>query len=144
MAFSLIANHDRAITDAVTSLTVHGALYRHPQLRIALIENGSGWVRPALHELEVAYQRMPAAFPEDPVAAFKRNLYVHPFHEDDPIGLVKLLGPTKVLFGSDYPHVEGMSDPLSFIDDLAGLSEDDKRLIMGGNMMDLLGLGASV
>lgn len=144
VAFGFIVSHDRPITDAVTSLTVHGALYRHPELQIALIENGSSWVRPLLHQLEVAYQRMPAAFPEDPVVAFKRNLYVHPFHEDDPIGLVKLLGSNKVLFGSDYPHVEGLSDPLSFVDDLDGLPEEDKRLIMGGNMMNLLGLEIAV
>jgi len=142
--FSMIVNHDRAITDAVTSLTLHGALYRHPDLRIALIENGSSWVRPLFRELEVAFQRMPAAFPEDPITAFKRNLYVHPFHEDDPVGLVKLLGADHVLFGSDYPHVEGMSDPLSFVDDLKELPEDETRLVMGGNMQRLLGLTASV
>jgi predicted TIM-barrel fold metal-dependent hydrolase len=142
--FGMIVNHDRPIIDAVTSLTLHGALHRHPDLRIAIVENGSSWVRPLLQELAVAYQRMPTAFPADPVATFKRSLYIHPFHEDDPIGLIKELGADHVLFGSDYPHVEGMSDPLSFVDDLEGLPEEDKRLVMGGNMMGLLGLTASV
>ena len=75
---------------------------------------------------------------------FMRNLWIHPFHEEDPIGLVKLLGADHVIFGSDYPHVEGMADPLSYVDELQGLPEDDIRKIMGGNMMDLMGLRVSV
>ena len=53
---------------------------------------------------------------------FKRNIYVHPFHEEDPMGLVDLLGADRVLFGSDYPHPEGMADPISFVDELSGPS----------------------
>ena len=34
---------------------------------------------------------------------FKRNVYVHPFHEEDIRGLVELLGADHVLFGSDFP-----------------------------------------
>ena len=62
----------------------------------------------------------PREFDEDPVEVFKRNIYVHPFHEEDPIGLVELLGSDRVLFGSDYPHPEGMSDPITFVDELQG------------------------
>jgi predicted TIM-barrel fold metal-dependent hydrolase len=138
--FSMVATHDRAIRDAVTALICHGALTRNPKLRIALIENGSGWVRPLLHELEDAYNKMPQAFPEDPVVAFKRNLYVHPFHEEDPVGLVKLLGADHVLFGSDFPHVEGMSDPITYVDELEGLPDDELRQVMGGTMASLVGV----
>jgi predicted TIM-barrel fold metal-dependent hydrolase len=138
--FSMVATHDRAIRDAVSALICHGALTRNPKLRIALIENGSGWVRPLLHELEDAYNKMPQAFPEDPVVAFKRNLYIHPFHEEDPVGLVKLLGADHVLFGSDYPHVEGMSDPITYVDELEGLPPEELRQVMGGTMASLVGV----
>ena len=69
---------------------------------------------------------------------------MHPFHEEDPRGLVKLLGADHVIFGSDFPHVEGLADPLSYVDELAGVPEEDLRKIMGGNMMELLGLTVSV
>jgi predicted TIM-barrel fold metal-dependent hydrolase len=85
---------------------------------------------------------MPQEFPEHPVTAFKRNLYVHPFHEENPVGLVKLLGADHVIFGSDYPHPEGMSDPISFVDELDGLPDDDVRRVMGANMVELLGLAS--
>ena len=73
-------------------------------------------------------------FKEDPIEVFKRNIYVHPFHEEDPIGLVGLLGPDRVLFGSDFPHPEGMSDPISFVDELSSLPHDVVAKIMGGNL----------
>ena len=71
---------------------------------------------------------------------FKRNIYVHPFHEEDPIGLVELLGADRVLFGSDYPHPEGLADPLSFVDELSALPHDDVVKIMGGNLNHLMKL----
>jgi predicted TIM-barrel fold metal-dependent hydrolase len=117
-------------------------LTRHPDLRIAVVELGSDWVRPVLNQLETAYKRMPAEWPEHPVDAFRRNLYIHPFHEEDPIGIVKLLGADHVIFGSDYPHVEGMSDPISYVDELDGLPDEDIRKIMGGNMDGLVGVRA--
>ena len=83
---------------------------------------------------------MPQAFPEDPVVAFKRNLYIHPFHEEDPVGLVKLLGADRVLFGSDFPHVEGMSDPITYVDELEGLPPEELRQVMGGTMASLMGV----
>jgi predicted TIM-barrel fold metal-dependent hydrolase len=141
--FSLVAIGHRAIEDAVTALCCHGVLARVPGVKIALIENGSGWVRGLLKSMADAYNKIPQEFAEDPVEAFRRCIWVHPFHEEDPRGLVEFLGAERVLFGSDYPHPEGMSDPLSYVDELAGLSEADVRRIMGGNIHDLLGLGAS-
>jgi predicted TIM-barrel fold metal-dependent hydrolase len=87
---------------------------------------------------------MPQAYPEKPSETFKRNFWMHPFHEEDPRELVKLLGADHVIFGSDFPHVEGMADPVTYIDELQGLPEDDLRKIMGGNMIQLLGIGALV
>jgi predicted TIM-barrel fold metal-dependent hydrolase len=63
---------------------------------------------------------------------------MHPFHEEDPRTLVELLGADHIIFGSDYPHVEGLAQPVSYVDELAGLPEQDIRKIMGGNMMGLL------
>ena len=84
----------------------------------------------------------PHLFEEDPVEVFKRNIFVHPFHEDDPVGLVGLIGADNVLFGSDYPHPEGMADPLSFVDDLEGLPDEDIAKVMGGNLARLMNIAA--
>jgi predicted TIM-barrel fold metal-dependent hydrolase len=85
----------------------------------------------------------PNFFDEHPVDTFKRNIYVHPFHEEDPVGLVELIGADRVLFGSDFPHPEGMADPLTFVDDLKGLSDVEVRQVMGGNLGLLMGIEAA-
>ena len=122
------------ISDVVTSIIGHGLATRFPDLRIMPVENGSAWVRPLVERLQKVYERTPKAFDEDPMEAFKRCIYVHPFHEEDPVGLVKLIGADNVLFGSDFPHPEGMYDPVSFVDQLEGLPEEDKAKVMGGNL----------
>ena len=40
-------------------------------------------------------------------AVFREHVYVSPFHEEDIRGLAELIGPERVLFGSDWPHGEG-------------------------------------
>jgi predicted TIM-barrel fold metal-dependent hydrolase len=141
--FSAIIGHSgRAIIDTVASAIGHGMCTRFPRLKITPVENGSGWVRPLLHDMESAYTFNPHLFEEDPVEVFKRNIFVHPFHEDDPVGLCGVIGADNVLFGSDYPHPEGMSDPISFIDDLEGLSHEDQAKVMGGNLSRLMNIAA--
>jgi len=43
-----------------------------------------------------------------------------------------------VLFGSDYPHAEGLADPLAFVDDLPGFSGAEVEQIMRTNALTLL------
>ena len=118
--------------------------WRFPNVKIALIENGAGWVPSLLDHLDHAYEQMPQLYPAKPSDTFKQNFYMHPFHEEDPRGLVDLLGADHVIFGSDYPHVEGLADPLSYYDEISHLGEEDIKKIMGGNMMRLLGITAGV
>ncbi|HWE70490.1 MAG TPA: amidohydrolase family protein [Acidimicrobiales bacterium] len=142
--FQAIVGHmGRPIVDTMASLIGHGLCSRFPELRFAPVENGSNWVRPLLHEMEQAYGSAPRSFDEDPVEVFKRNIYVHPFHEEDPVGLIKLLGAERVLFGSDFPHPEGLADPLSFVDELTSVPDEDVVKIMGGNLGHLMGVGAA-
>ena len=138
--FQAITGHQgRPIIDTVASLIGHGLCSRFPTLRFTPVENGSNWVRPLLNDMEYAWEHSPKAFDEHPVEVFKRAIYVHPFHEEDPKGLIDLLGADRVLFGSDYPHPEGMADPITFVDDLQGLPEDDIKKVMGGNLNRLMG-----
>ena len=93
----------RPIEDSVSALVLHGALSRFPQLKVAVIENGSSWVEPLLKNMADVYKKMPQDFPEDPVAVVKRNIYISPFWEEDLGALAELIGEEHVLFGSDYP-----------------------------------------
>ncbi len=134
----------RMISDVVASAVGHGLTSRFPKLRIMPVENGSAWVRPLVDKFQKVYERSPQSFDEDPMVAFKRCIYVHPFHEEDPVGLVDLIGADNVVFGSDFPHPEGMFDPVTFVDQLDGLAEDDQAKIMGGNLARIMKVPATV
>jgi predicted TIM-barrel fold metal-dependent hydrolase len=87
---------------------------------------------------------MPHAFDEDPVEAFKRNIWVSPFHEDDIGALADAIGTDHVLFGSDYPHPEGLAEPCSYLEHLPeDLPQEDIAKIMGGNLGQIMRVGAT-
>ncbi len=133
----------RPIMDAMAALVCHGALTRFPDVRIATIENGGTWVGPLLKEFEGVHKKMPQEFTEHPVETFRRCVYVNPFWEDRLAELIDVIGPERVLFGSDYPHPEGLANPVGYIDDLPdGLAQSDVARIMGGNLRDLLGVAS--
>jgi predicted TIM-barrel fold metal-dependent hydrolase len=134
----------RPVEDAVAALICHGALSRFPQLKVAVIENGSSWVEPLLNNLADVYKKMPQDFLEDPVAVLKRNVHVSPFWEEDLPALAELIGPERVLFGSDFPHPEGLADPASYVHELEGAPEDVVRKIMGGNLARLMGVDDAI
>jgi len=46
------------------------------------------------------------------------------------------------MFGSDFPHPEGLAEPASYVDGLKGLTDEETRLIMRDNTAALLGLAS--
>ena len=136
-AFRMLAQW-RPVEDAVSALICHGALSRFPRLKVAVIENGSSWVEPLLRNLADVYKKMPQDFLEDPVEVFKRSIHISPFWEEDLGALAGLIGEERVLFGSDYPHPEGLAEPATYVDQLAGVAKETVRKIMGGNLARLM------
>jgi predicted TIM-barrel fold metal-dependent hydrolase len=128
----------RGIFDTLASLVGHGLLSRFPSLRILPVENGSGWVRPLVQALGNSYDRNAHLYAEDPLMVLKRNVWIHPFHEENPRELIDLMGADRVVFGSDFPHAEGMSEPLSYVDELEGLPKEDIARVMGGNLAEAM------
>jgi predicted TIM-barrel fold metal-dependent hydrolase len=126
------------IADTLASVIVHGVLERHPNVRLATIECGSDWVAPLLKKLKKAYGQLPGSFNHDPVEQFRSRVWVAPYYEDDLEQLRNSLGADHVLFGSDYPHAEGLARPTDFLYELKGFSDDEVRLVMRENAMGLL------
>jgi predicted TIM-barrel fold metal-dependent hydrolase len=131
----------RPVSDAVASWVCHGALFRHPELKVAVIENGSAWLVPLLNELGDAYKKAPEGFLGNPVEEVRNRIHISPFWEEDLGELSSIVGVERVLFGSDYPHPEGLAEPARYIDVLnerTKLTEDEKAKIMGGNLARLM------
>jgi predicted TIM-barrel fold metal-dependent hydrolase len=80
---------------------------------------------------------MPGWFTEDPAETFRRNVWINPFWEDDPYEIAELMGTDRVIFGSDWPHIEGMPRPLDYVAELKDFDDADRRRIMRDNAVEL-------
>jgi predicted TIM-barrel fold metal-dependent hydrolase len=132
----LIGGH-RPIHDTIGALICHGVFTRHPRLRVATIESGSDWVEPLGRFCKKAYAQRPSAFERDPLEQFRDHVWVSPYYEDNLAQVRDVLGASRMLFGSDYPHAEGLADPCSFVNDLDGFDDTEIRMIMRDNGMAL-------
>ncbi len=128
---------ERPIEDFLASLICDQLFHRFPNVRVASVENGSGFLAGLLHRLEVTARKMAGWFPEPPTETFLRHIWVNPFWEDDVHELLKLVGPDRVIFGSDWPHIEGMPRPLDYLEELVGLDAVAAQKVVRDNTTEL-------
>jgi predicted TIM-barrel fold metal-dependent hydrolase len=141
-AFTRLAKERSLVHDGVASIIGHGLATRFPKLKFMPVEFAATWVRPFVQQIQQSYEEAPMLFDEDPFEVFKRNIYVHVFHEPDPKGLLDLgIPPDRLMFGSDFPHPEGMADPLAYSEIVADLPEDTQAMIMGGAIEKAMKVG---
>jgi len=50
------------------------------------------------------------------------------------------LGVDRLLFGSDFPHTEGLAEPTAYVKDIPTFTPDETRKVMRDNVLDLLGI----
>ena len=115
---------------------VHSAT---PTLRVASIENGSDWLHVLAKHLRKQANQTPWVFAEDPLDTLRRHVWVTPYLEEDLAALAELIGVERILFGSDWPHGEGVAQPLDFAKELGGFDEHAVQRIMRDNCLELLG-----
>jgi predicted TIM-barrel fold metal-dependent hydrolase len=139
-AFRWMVLGHREIADMITALICHGTLTRFPKLRIASVENGSGWIFPLFNDFEDLQKKMPQNFPEHPHDVFRRNIWVSPFWEGCVSDVVNTVGWDKVMFGSDYPHPEGLAEPKGFWKYAEGMDVRRTYDFMGDNARRFMGL----
>jgi hypothetical protein len=137
-AFLRLATPDPTLADGLASLIGHGLATRFPKLRCAPIEFHIDPLEEFVERVQRAYEESPVLFDEDPYMVLRRNVFIHNFQDPDPAKTVRLMGVDNVMFGSDFPHVEGLNDPLAFSDLLADMPAEDQAKVMGGNMARII------
>jgi predicted TIM-barrel fold metal-dependent hydrolase len=130
---------DRPIMETIGALIYGNMFARFPDLRVLSIENGSDWVHYLLTLLDKKkgmgrYGPWLGGRPAGrPSAAFREHCFVSPYPEDDVPALIERIGASQVLFGSDFPHPEGLADPVRFSDLIESRPEAEVRLVMRDN-----------
>jgi predicted TIM-barrel fold metal-dependent hydrolase len=99
------------VVQPTVELCASGVFDRFPKLKFATIEAGAGWVPYTLHAMD--FGNMAHNFWVMPKLKYKPSEYYamhgHSSFETDPIGveLRHRMGVDNLLWGNDYPHIEG-------------------------------------
>ncbi len=132
-------NIERAAYDFLITLAYERLFERFPNIRVASIENGAEFLPDLFRKLDQSAKRLANAgyYKEHPGELFREHVWINPFWEDDVNEVAEIMGVDRVIFGSDWPHIEGMPEPLDYLGDLEKFSAEEVRKIMRENVMEL-------
>jgi uncharacterized protein len=133
---------------AIASFITGGILERHPTLRVAHLEAGSGWVAPWLYRLQVANQggrgdELIPGLSMQPIDYWKRQCFISTEPGDPAIAdVVNSLGDDCVVVATDFSHPEGRqyAKAREDIAGVAGVSDAAKKKIVWDNAVRLYAL----
>ena len=96
---------------AVVMMIASGALERHPDLKVLVSEGGATWA-PFLGDRMNEEYRQHHMFNKGEISMLpkeyiNRQVYASFQHDETAIPAMTAMGFTNVMFGTDYPHLEG-------------------------------------
>lgn len=127
---------------AVAHLLFSGVLERFPDL-VVLLVHGGGFVPYQIGRMQRGFDAVPhitARHIQTPPTELARRLYYDTvLHDPQALGfLVERMGADHVVMGSDYPFEMGDPEPVATVEGIPGLSDEQRRLILEGNVSRIL------
>jgi predicted TIM-barrel fold metal-dependent hydrolase len=138
---------DRPAMETVATMLVHGLFARFPGIRVCMAEQGTVWLPYLLRKLDHAYllgrRGRFAPLERRPSEIFREHFVVAPYPEENVARVVVEVGVEPIVFGSDFPHGEGLPFPAEYAAaQLGGLPPEQVQAIMRDNLARFLGLEA--
>ena len=134
------------MSSILTSMIYSGVLERYPRIRLVLGESGIGWIPYVLWRMDAEWedQFKDLSLRMAPSGYWKRQCWAT--YQTDPVGvkLIDELGADKVMWGSDFPHPDGIwPDSQEYIQrELGPLPAGIRRKIVCENAAKLYGFSA--
>lgn len=127
---------------AIGHLIFSGIIERYPEL-VACVVHGGGFVPYQLGRMSRGYRAVPHLTAKNistPPEELARRLYYDTvLHDASALAfMIERIGVEQVVLGTDYPFEMGDPDPLSTLEAVPGLSDDDRALIREGNVARIL------
>ncbi len=137
---------DRPAYELTAGLILHNFFGRFPNIRMCLSECGTVWLPYTLRKMDHAFLMGRKAkwadngrLGERPSNIFRQKFVVAPFPEENVRRVVEEVGIDPIVFGSDFPHGEGLAYPGQYVNaQLASFGADEQRRIMRDNLENFL------
>jgi predicted TIM-barrel fold metal-dependent hydrolase len=136
---------------SLSYLIFGGVFERFPRLKMAFTEQRAHWVPGVLAELDSIYRsarcaEMRKSVPKLPSEYFATNCYVGAsFMSVSECAMRYDIGVERIMWGSDYPHAEGVwpwvREGLRWT--YHGVDERELRMMLGGNAIECYGFDAN-
>ncbi|MGV0793256.1 amidohydrolase family protein [Mycolicibacterium sp. XJ1819] len=95
----------------VSHLVAGGALDRHPELKVLIAEGGAGWVPAIADRMDEAYRQhgmmVRPKLSRLPSEIIRQQVYASFQHDVSAVQILESTGYRNVMWGDDYPHLEG-------------------------------------
>lgn len=123
-----------------------GVFERHPGLRLVMSEQKADWMIPTLELLDSRYERLPmfrqlrGQLPLKPSDYYRRQVWIGAsFMDEGEWETRHQLGVDKLMWGSDYPHLEGCwPHTLETLREVfAGVAREDVARMVGGTAAEV-------
>jgi predicted TIM-barrel fold metal-dependent hydrolase len=125
------------VVPAALAMVADGLFDRFPRLKLLCVEAGCGWVPYMMDRMDEKYQHLGWTYPlkMKPSEYFRRNIWVVAEPEERTIGaVIDLMGEDRVLWGSDFPHIDStLEAPHLIRQSVAALSPERQRKLLGVN-----------
>lgn len=124
-----------------------GVFERHPGLRFVMTEQGSTWVIEALATLDKQYElpmfrHLRRKLPKKPSEYYHQNAFIGAAFMDDTAAAQRYeIGVDKLMWGSDYPHLEGTWPHTTdkIVTAFADVPRAEAEKMLGGNAVKVYG-----
>jgi predicted TIM-barrel fold metal-dependent hydrolase len=108
-----LCSHPMEQMAAMAGLILGGVLQRYPDMRVAFLESGTGWLPYWLHRMDEHHKWMAdsecAGLPLLPSEYFRRQCTICTDPDDDLAGwVIARVGAERVLWASDFPHPDAL------------------------------------
>jgi predicted TIM-barrel fold metal-dependent hydrolase len=135
---------DRPAYETVAAAVLQGLFNRFPNVNLLLSEQGTVWLPYITRKMDHAFLMGRRAtwgkLEMRPSEYVRKHVRVAPYPEENVDRIIESVGVEPIAFGSDFPHGEGLPDPMLYMAQLKNCTDEQKKAIMRDNLAGFLGI----